>query len=287
MDGIEATALIREWEAEHGKGNGVPIIALTANAVSGMKEMFLEKGFNGFIAKPIDVSKLDDMLDRWIPKEKKITGNGEWGVGSRDRKDPNISNNTFYSPLPTPYSLLHDIPGIDAKYGISMTGGSEAVYRTVLATFCNDVQQRLAFLQKAPEKASMNDFITQVHALKGAAASIGAAELSAYAARIEEAGSTGNIAFIKESLNEFVCLLSEMVNKINATLKSDKIFLSLLSELKTALKSQDNSAIARIMNDLNKKSLDAKTKDTLEKISDAVMMEIYDSAIKIINTLLG
>ncbi|MCL2044739.1 MAG: response regulator [Treponema sp.] len=67
MDGIEATAAIRAFN------KNVPIIALTANAVSGMKEMFLEKGFNDFLAKPIDVSKLDETLVRWIPKEKHNT----------------------------------------------------------------------------------------------------------------------------------------------------------------------------------------------------------------------
>ena len=49
----------------------IPIIALTANAVSGMKEMFLENRFNDFLAKPIDVSKLDEILDQWISKEKR------------------------------------------------------------------------------------------------------------------------------------------------------------------------------------------------------------------------
>ena len=88
MDGIETTLAIRSWEKEQRHENegvefalqtpklserpkGVPIIALTANAVSGMREMFLEKGFNDFLAKPIDVSKLDDILDRWIAKEKR------------------------------------------------------------------------------------------------------------------------------------------------------------------------------------------------------------------------
>jgi signal transduction histidine kinase/CheY-like chemotaxis protein len=69
MDGIETTAAIRLWEKENNKK--VPIIALTANAVSGMKEMFIKNGFNDFLAKPIDISKLDEMLDRWIPKERK------------------------------------------------------------------------------------------------------------------------------------------------------------------------------------------------------------------------
>ena len=76
MDGIEATAAIRTWEKEKAQGKGgqpegrIPIIALTANAISGMKEMFLGNGFDDFLGKPIDVSQLDEILARWIPKEK-------------------------------------------------------------------------------------------------------------------------------------------------------------------------------------------------------------------------
>ena len=75
MDGIEATAAIRDWEEQQEdlgvSHNTIPIIALTANAVSGMKEMFLSKGFNDFIGKPIDTARLDEILVRWIPKEKR------------------------------------------------------------------------------------------------------------------------------------------------------------------------------------------------------------------------
>jgi CheY-like chemotaxis protein len=69
MDGIETTQKIRAL------GYGGVIVALTANAVMGMREMFIEKGFNDFLSKPIDVSKLDEMLDRWIPKEKREMSN--------------------------------------------------------------------------------------------------------------------------------------------------------------------------------------------------------------------
>jgi CheY-like chemotaxis protein len=70
MDGIEATAAIRKWEAEQNIRSGVPIVALTANAVVGMKELFLGKGFNDFLSKPIDISKLNEILERWITKDK-------------------------------------------------------------------------------------------------------------------------------------------------------------------------------------------------------------------------
>ncbi|MDR2589089.1 MAG: response regulator, partial [Spirochaetales bacterium] len=69
MDGIEAAAAIRAWEKENAI-SPVPIIALTANAVTGMREMFLAQGFNDFLAKPIDISRLDEIMQKWLPPEK-------------------------------------------------------------------------------------------------------------------------------------------------------------------------------------------------------------------------
>ncbi|MDR0313019.1 MAG: transporter substrate-binding domain-containing protein [Treponema sp.] len=70
MDGIETTLKIRAMGEEDAYYSEVPVIALTANAVSGTKEMFMENGFNDFLSKPIDTVKLDAVLGRWIPKEK-------------------------------------------------------------------------------------------------------------------------------------------------------------------------------------------------------------------------
>jgi CheY-like chemotaxis protein len=70
MDGIEATEEIRKCGGAYFKT--LPIVALTANAVSGMKEMFLEKGFNDYLSKPIEIPKLNEIIERWIPKETRI-----------------------------------------------------------------------------------------------------------------------------------------------------------------------------------------------------------------------
>ncbi|MDR1081048.1 MAG: response regulator [Deltaproteobacteria bacterium] len=70
MDGVEATRIIRSME--NGRHRDLPIIALTANAVSGMKDMFLSHGFNDFISKPIDLNVLEDAIRRWVPPEKII-----------------------------------------------------------------------------------------------------------------------------------------------------------------------------------------------------------------------
>lgn len=67
MDGVEATKEIRGMEDRYYKN--VPIIALTANAVNGVRDMYIESGFDDFIAKPIELSALDRVLKMWLPKE--------------------------------------------------------------------------------------------------------------------------------------------------------------------------------------------------------------------------
>ncbi|MCL2011060.1 MAG: ATP-binding protein [Synergistaceae bacterium] len=71
MDGMETTRRIRALGGEDPYYAGLPIVALTANAVSGTREMFLENGFDDFLSKPIDTIKLNAVLERWIPEEKR------------------------------------------------------------------------------------------------------------------------------------------------------------------------------------------------------------------------
>ncbi|MDR2303006.1 MAG: response regulator [Treponema sp.] len=68
MDGIETTAAIRALEGDYFKK--LPIIALTASAISGMREMFLENGFNDYLSKPIELSRLNEVMEKWIPQSK-------------------------------------------------------------------------------------------------------------------------------------------------------------------------------------------------------------------------
>jgi len=70
MDGMEAVAIIRAMENENEYYRDVPIVALTANAISGTREMFLENGFNDFLSKPIDTAKLNSVLEKWLPENK-------------------------------------------------------------------------------------------------------------------------------------------------------------------------------------------------------------------------
>ena len=290
MDGVEATAQIRAWEAEQLQGEQfpgarTPIVALTANAVSGMREMFLEKGFDDFLSKPIEVIKLDEIIRKWVSDEKKIAIKDQ-GPDSQ-------------SPIPDS-RFLFSIPGVDVTKGIAMTGGTLAMYKKVLALFHRDVQERLALLRQLPDEGSLPVFTTQVHAIKGASASLGASELSAEAARLEAAGKAGDMALIRQALPGFASRLEKLAAGIVTALERtpaeetkasvaapfDTVLLSLVRDLKNALVIQKSDIIDRIMGELNQHTGDPAILKTLETISDHVLIADFTKAIATIDEFL-
>jgi signal transduction histidine kinase/CheY-like chemotaxis protein len=307
MDGIEAVKIIRTWETEYAQDKNsasftagetknndknlrkqIPIIALTANAVVGMREMFIENGFNDFISKPIDISKLDEILDRWIPKDKREIKNEKEEI--MNKKFPDNSSN----------SLFISIPCVDTAKGIAMTGGTVTTYIKVLSMFCIDVEERLPLLRKRLSADTLPALITHVHSLKSASASIGAQGISSLAAGLEAVGKAGDAAFVRESLPDFVHKLEELVKNIQDVIKTDKpedhdVSYSqlhiprpqLFHELADALKSHKIPEIKHILNTLDEQTQDPKLKGILEQISDQVLMTEFDNALKIIEELVN
>ncbi|MDR3335921.1 MAG: response regulator [Treponema sp.] len=289
MDGIEATAAIRAIEEfrrkeksskefPRARPEGIPIIALTANAVSGMKEMFLEKGFNDYLSKPIEISQMDALIAKWIPLEKrKMPGRARYREVFEG--DAGIA-----------------IKGIDIAKGINLTGGTIAGFRQVLASFYKDAEERLNYLNTAPVETDTGYFTAQVHALKSAAATIGATALSKEAAALEEAGKKGNIDAIRESLPNFCLYLFQLTKGIKRELqmneddengKDSSFYIPKLVELKTALREKNIESIDTIIVDLEKERMNAKMKDGLGAISDQVLMTEFEAALDTLNELLG
>ena len=210
MNGIETTAVIRAWEQENQKEKMI-IIALTADAVSGMREMFLSKGFDDFLSKPIDVAKLDETLSRWIPVGKKQS-NSKITLHDVNKQVQGVSEQN------KPESASLDIPGIDVKKGIKMGGGTEVFYRKILSMFYKDAAIRITQLNKALEEGDFSVFVLNIHSLKSILGSIGATEFSADAARLETAGKKKDLTFINKELPGFTGRLAELAENVRQSL---------------------------------------------------------------------
>jgi signal transduction histidine kinase/CheY-like chemotaxis protein len=276
IDGIETTRLIRALPGEYFQK--LPVVVLTANAISGMRDMFLESGFNDYISKPIEIVKLDEIIARWIPAGKQVKA----GRG--------INRGTFNGET----GIV--IPGVDTKKGVHLTGGTEAGYRKVLAQFYKDARERLALLRRPPDNLAA--FATQVHALKSAAATIGAAEISMEAAALEAAGKAGDAPVIQKRLGPFVDRLAALTERIAAALERSAAPagdtpvpgpapLPLLRELAEALETQKAGAVDRLLEELGQQTLDGKTREALDAVSDDVLMTEYGKALETVNGLLG
>jgi signal transduction histidine kinase/CheY-like chemotaxis protein/HPt (histidine-containing phosphotransfer) domain-containing protein len=278
MNGIEAVTQIRARERKPK----LPIIALTANAVSGMKEMFLEKGFDDFLAKPIDILKLEEILDRWIPAKKKEQS-------AENKKHKIITD-----------EKIPDIPGIDVKRGIINTGGTLGKYSMVLSVFCKDAADRLPVLQTMPVTSTLTAFTTYIHAVKSSLATIGAKEISEKAAELEKAGKKKDLPFIEKNLPLFIEQLKNLIKNIYATLELLKTdnenainsllsapCLALFKELAKTLKARDASEIERIMEELGNMPKDSKTKKAFEQIAGEILMTEYKNALQIIDRLIN
>ncbi|MDR3211162.1 MAG: response regulator [Planctomycetota bacterium] len=204
MDGLEATQAIRTMDAERCRS--MPIVALTASAVSGMREMFLENGFNDFLSKPIDTPKLDALLKKWIPADKRREAPPYYA----DRED---SSETSEPKIPLP-----DIAGLDVRAAISQIGGSRDLYLNLLEMFQLDAQAGIALLETEPDNETLSTFITRVHGLKSALTNIGAEDLSQTAAWLEKAGRDKDMAVISGRLPQFRKDLAELTLRISSAL---------------------------------------------------------------------
>jgi signal transduction histidine kinase/CheY-like chemotaxis protein len=271
MDGVEATERIRALEGDYFLN--VPIIALTANAVSGMSEMFLANGFSDYLAKPIEVPKLNEILEKWVPKEK------------REKAVIKLETDTE--------AVDFEIEGVDTKRGLAMSGGSVNAYREILSIFCRDAEERFGILWKVPGEAELQLFITNVHAIKSAAANIGAAQVSEQAALLEAAGKRGDISAIEARLDDFAKILASLLEHITAVLSRKKQRAGkrcrpgdeeALKKLKQALETENISAADEIVDELNDKAGEALW---LNDISTFILMSEYEKAVELINALLA
>jgi signal transduction histidine kinase/CheY-like chemotaxis protein len=292
MDGIETAKAIRCLPGEYFQK--LPIAVLTANAIVGMRDIFLKAGFNDYIFKPIEISKLDEVIERRIPGEKQIKS------GRGVRREAYSEGSEIV------------ITGVDTRKGVAMTGGTEAGYRKVLLQFYKDAVERLPVFSVLPVETVDGDngrfsegkpdrqdtgrnlavLTTQAHAIKSAAGTIGAAEVSEEAGVLEGAGKAGDMKTIRETLPDFHRHLAELIEGIGKVLE-EKTLVSpspslhiALSSLRTALEAKKMKEIDRLLEELEKAVADTGTREGINAISDKVLLGEYGEAVETITALL-
>lgn len=223
MDGVETLHRIRNKVGSYYKK--VPIIAVTANAIAGSREMFLQEGFNDFIEKPIELSVLDRLLRRSIPKEKiQYLQNGD-----SENAEVTSKNMTDVAKMQNPKcdfaeekavaeqkDTLH-IGDLDVEKGLLYCGGQTA-YLDILKQYCKNGSDHIAKIEKLFEIKDWKNYTIEVHALKSMMMSVGAVPLSEQAKELEFAGKRGDVARIQVSHGSMIAEYIRVLNEIRTAL---------------------------------------------------------------------
>ena len=229
MDGIETTKKLR------AEGYTGVIVALTANALAGNAEMFMQNGFDSFISKPIDTRHLDLILHKFIhdkyPEEAKKYKAAE------------------YSDL------------------------SEKQHPELLKVFCRDAKKAVRIIEQTLEDKDIKLFTTTAHAMKSALAIIGETDKSSFADRLEQAGIENDEQFISANAMEFIKMLKTLADELSVNDKSeqdiqeDLIFLKeSLAIIKTACDDYDDETAYKTLDKLKEKRWKNNTSAAIEEI---------------------
>jgi CheY-like chemotaxis protein/HPt (histidine-containing phosphotransfer) domain-containing protein len=284
MDGVAATQAIRAMADGDSFYRKLPIIMLTANAVSGQREMFLQNGIDDFLPKPIEVQQLNKILEKWIPKAKQKK-----------------SSTPVLWDFEEEHSLL-SVNGVNAQMGLRNAGGSLKAYKKVLAVFVDDADERIPQISAALLESDMQLYTTLVHALKGASRSIGAEFFGELAAELEDAGHAGSMVLVREKNGVFLEKLQILRDTIADALDiSDKkeeeeagtagmetAFSSLgLEGLKEALVNMDTDSVNEKLAGYGDAVLQKQVREYIDGIEQDVLLFEYDKAIEKIDALLN
>jgi HPt (histidine-containing phosphotransfer) domain-containing protein len=261
---------------------------MTANALTGMREKFLEGGFDDYLAKPVELSSLNAVLERWIPEGKRLA-------------PARIAESGDAAAAPV------EIAGLDTARGLAAAGGTWDNYLKVLRMFQLDAADRLPFLKSvagAPggpaDASSARRLITEAHALKSALANIGALDLSRDAAALEELGRNGDLEAAGTALGPFCEALSSLSGRIAEALAVRGAAgrgagaadggaapdLDVWRRLREALISTDPEAIDAISSELQS-SPNPLDRDSIARVSDHVLVADFGKAVEEIDAFLA
>ena len=258
MDGIEVLKAMSQLS--DNLSQDAVIIALTANAVTGAKERFLDEGFDDFITKPVSGSKLMNLLMMYLPGDKIV-------LTSTDEEE----NTGSYDVTDDEWLKRLSKAGIDTKKGLQHCDG-ENTYKDVMAVFIRDIPSKLDILKQSFEKKDWERYEIEAHAVKSTSRIIGAEKLADLAKDMEQALSEENLDYVRENHKMLLSML-ESIKKLendtdeNVTLKpiSDKTWSDAIVTIREFATNMDGTNIDFVLDSLKQYEL---SEDMLQYTKD-------------------
>lgn len=206
MDGVEAMKRLRNNAARAEKE--LCIVALTANAISSAKEMFLSAGFDGFVPKPIEITELERVLKHVLPKSAIVYQREEdWKKAQQQEKEEPVA------PERDRYEELAGC-GVNVGQGLKYCQDDRDFYRQLLLEYAKDNTGKVQRLRAFYENGNWKDYAIRVHAVKSTSKMIGADEVSDTAKLLEDAAKHGNEAELQKVHPGFMALYQRLMEKI-------------------------------------------------------------------------
>lgn len=275
MDGIVATGKIRELPDERYKK--LPIIALTANAMVDARKEFLNAGMNGFVAKPIDFTRICNQLRLWLPKELVQEVSGE---EARKLLMNDISDSEIQPKNPqTEFSF---------EEGVKRCGSKAALMKTI-RIFYRTIDSKANKIEQCLKEGLISDYVIEVHALKSSALLIGAVPLSEAAKELESYGKQGKTEALEEKTpdvlamyRDFKNILKPYADKEEAAKQeaSDGEWIQALQQIHQCIEQFDLDGVDRIMEKLEEYQIPECIRESMDQlrvyVADVSMEEIME-----------
>ncbi len=284
MDGVELVRRIRLKKDEFSYM--VPIVALTANAIKGIEEMFFKNGFDDFISKPISIKRLNEVLDKWLSEDKKATREAfTEGLVSGNE---NIGRRTKFE------HAFDGIPGFSYEDGLNLCDDNLEILLNVISVYVKASKNTIEKLNAAFNSRDEYMYGIEAHSLKSSSRNIGANVFADRATAMERECKAGHwnyvvnhhVSFVSE-YEDLLRWLEEGLDEMNSkqstgtkkTIDFPEIVLKLLS-VKEHLKEWDSVGADAIVKGILSCEISDKYLDKINSISDSIELFDYNIAIE-------
>ena len=207
MDGTETMKRIRSQS--DGMNNDTPVICLTADAVSGARNKYLEEGFTDYLSKPVESSTLEAALIKYLPSEKIIVTEMN-DSDTQEESHEKTELEEFYSHT----------DGLNYESAIRSCS-TEAILAKTLQQFYNSIQNNANDIERFLSENDIKNYTIKVHALKSSARLIGADELSSQAAYLEDCGNNNDTDSINDLTPELLVNYRVYLERLSPLYKKD------------------------------------------------------------------